>query len=279
MLIATLAFSFMQVSVKYLKHIPFHELILFRSAISFILSLIYLKRNGLNPLGNNRPLLIQRGVYGTIALSLLFLTIQKLPLASAATLGYLSPIFTAILAVFILKEKVRPVQWIFFAIAFSGVVLIRGFDTNVQGIYVLAAVVGAFFAGLAYNMVRKLKDSDHPIVVVFYFPLVALPVMITWSIFDWVQPVGWDWVFLLAIGILTQIGQVNLSKALQSENAARITSIKFLGVANALLFSIFLFHESYTIANIFGLLLVSLGVILNIYISNKDQDTIESTGN
>jgi len=69
MLIATLAFSFMQVSVKYLKHIPFHELILFRSAISFILSLIYLKRIGLNPLGNNRPLLIQRGVYGTIALS------------------------------------------------------------------------------------------------------------------------------------------------------------------------------------------------------------------
>jgi len=277
MLVATLAFSLMQVCVKYLAHIPFHELILFRSAISFVLSLVYIKKIGLNPLGNNKPLLIQRGVYGTIALSLLFLSIHKLPLASAATIGYLSPVFTAILAIFILKEKIRPIQWIFFTIAFSGVVLIRGFDSNVQGIYVIAAVVGAFFAGMAYNMVRKLKDSDHPVVVVFYFPLVALPVMIIWSAFDWVQPVGWDWAILIAIGVLTQIGQVFLSNSLQSENAARVTSIKFLGVGIALLFSIFLFHEQYTTANIFGLLLVSTGVILNIYISKK-QTKVEPIG-
>ena len=90
MIVATLAFSMMQVGVKYLSHIPFHELILFRSGISLVLSLAWIVKVGLNPFGNNRPVLIQRGIYGTIALSLLFLTIQKLPLASAAFAGRLA---------------------------------------------------------------------------------------------------------------------------------------------------------------------------------------------
>ena len=273
MLLATLAFSMMQVGVKYLKHIPFYELILFRSLISLVLSYGYIRKAKLAPLGHNRKVLLQRGIYGTIALCLLFLTIQKLPLASAATLAYLSPVFTAILAIFILKEEVKPVQWLFFASAFGGVVLIKGFDGNVDLFYVLLAILGAFFAGLAYNMVRKLKDSDHPIVVIFYFPLVATPVMAIWSVTNWVAPQGWDWAVILAIGILTQVGQVYLTKALQAEKAASITSIKFLGTVNALLFSVFLFEESYTMWNLLGIFLVSAGVILNIYFSQSKSKT------
>ena len=223
-------------------------------------------------MGNNKRLLLQRGVYGTVALSLFFLSIQHLPLASAATIGYLSPIFTAIFAIHILKEPLKPIQWLFFAVAFSGVFLIKGFDSNVQLVYVLAGVIASIFAGLAYNMVRKLKDSDHPVVVVFYFPLVATPIMAIWSALNWVQPIGWDWMVLLAIGILTQIGQVYLSKALHMEKAAPMTNIKFLGTINALIFSIFLFRETYTIINILGIILVSLGVIFNIYFSDHKTD-------
>lgn len=273
MILATMAFSMMQVGVKFLSHIPFYELILFRSFISLVLSFAYIRQAKLHPLGNNRGVLLQRGIYGTIALSLLFLTIQKLPLASAATLSYLSPVFTAILAIFLLRERVLPVQWLFFAMAFGGVVLIKGFDSDVDAFYVIVAVIGAFFAGLAYNMVRKLKDTDHPVVVVFYFPLIATPVMAVWSALNWVRPVGWDWAVLIGIGVLTQIGQVYLTKALQAEKAAPITSIKFLGTVNALVFSIFLFHESYTFINIIGILLVASGVIFNIYFSRKKSDT------
>ncbi|MEZ5008615.1 MAG: DMT family transporter [Chitinophagales bacterium] len=271
MLISTLAFSLMTVCVKYLKHIPFFELILFRSLVSLVLSLVYIKAKDLNPLGNNRPLLIKRGVVGTIALSLFFLSIQNLPLASAATIGYLSPIFTAIFAVFILNERIIPKQWLFFAISFSGIVLIKGFDGNVSWFYILTGVVAAMLAGFAYNFVRKLRTTDNPIVVVFYFPLVATPVMLVWSIFNWVQPVGIDWLVLIAMGILTQFGQVYLSKALYLENAGRMTSIKYLGTVNALLFSVFFFHEYYSLINLLGILLVIMGVLLNIYYTSDKK--------
>ena len=271
MLISTLAFSLMTVCVKYLDHIPFFELILFRSLVSLVLSLVYIKAKGLNPLGNNRPLLIKRGVVGTIALSLFFLSIQNLPLASAATIGYLSPIFTALFAVFILNERIIPKQWLFFTISFSGIVLIKGFDGNVSWFYILTGVIAAMLAGFAYNFVRKLRTTDNPIVVVFYFPLVATPVMLVWSLFNWVQPIGIDWLVIIAMGILTQFGQVYLSKALYLENAGRMTSIKYLGTVNALLFSVFFFHEYYSLINLLGILLVIMGVLLNIYYTSDKK--------
>ena len=118
-------------------------------------------------------------------------------------------------------------------------------------------------------MVRMLKDSDHPMVVVFYFPLVATPLMAIICLFYWVPPVGWDWLILIGIGVLTQFGQVYLSRALYMEQAGRMISIQFLGVFNALIFSIFLFRESYSLVNILGLILVISGVVLNIYVTNS----------
>ena len=276
MLISTMAFSLMHVCVKYLKHIPFYELIFFRSIISLVLSYVYIKKSGLKTFGNNKMLLITRGIVGTIALSLFFISIQYLPLASAATIGYLSPIFTAIFAVFFLKEKLKTVQWFFFAVAFFGVVLIKGFDNDVQGIYVLLGVIAAMFAGIAYNLVRRLKDTDHPVVVVFYFPLVATPVMLIWSIFNWVQPIGREWIILLGIGVLTQIGQVYLSKALHLEYAGKMTSVKFLGTINAIVFGIFLFKEIYSLINCLGIALVVMGVVLNLYFSERNKSVLSS---
>ena len=105
MLISTVAFSLMQLCVKFLHHLPTHELILFRSAISLVLSLGYLLPKGINPLGNNRKFLLLRGIFGVTALSLFFVTIQNIPLASAVTIQYLSPIFTAVSPFFYLANE------------------------------------------------------------------------------------------------------------------------------------------------------------------------------
>lgn len=112
MLISVVCFSLMNLVVKYLPHIPATELVLFRSIVSIALSLWMIRQRNLNPFGNNKFWLIQRGVYGVIALTSFFYTLQKMPIGPALTIQYLSPIFTAIFAIFILKERMRPVQWI-----------------------------------------------------------------------------------------------------------------------------------------------------------------------
>ena len=101
-----------------------HELVFFRSIISFTISAYIVKKRNLPFFGNNKKWLIVRGMAGVTALTIFFFTLQNLPLAIAATVQYLSPIFTVILTVMVLKEKVLKAQWIFIISAFSGVVLI-----------------------------------------------------------------------------------------------------------------------------------------------------------
>jgi drug/metabolite transporter (DMT)-like permease len=117
---------------------------------------------------------------------------------------------------------------------------------------------------MAYTCIRKLKDSEHPLVVVLYFPLVAIPIMSIVSYFNWVQPKGNDWIILLLMGIFTQIAQVLMTKGIQSGIANKIISLKYVGTIYALGIGYILFGESYGIMSFIGILMVLSGVILNL---------------
>jgi len=264
MLISAFAFSLMQVCVKMLTGFPVTELILFRSLVSLVLSFGVLLRIGVSPWGNGKKYLILRGVFGVTALSLFFYTLQKLPIATAITIQYLSPIFTSLFAIWILKEPMKNRQWLFFAVSFSGILVMKGFNNDIKIEYLIIGVFAAAFAGLAYNMIRKVKDTDHPVVVVLYFPLIAIPVMGVFSLFDWKTPVGIEWLILLAMGVFTQIAQVAMTKAWQSEEANKVASMKYAGIVFALFFDFALFDIIPAWTTITGILLVLLGVVLNV---------------
>jgi len=269
MLIATFAFSLMQLCVKFLSHLPVVELVLFRSLVSLSLTLFYLKKLDIEPFGNNKKYLIIRGLSGVTALTMFFYTLQVMPLGSAVTLQYLSPIFTTVIAIFLLRERVLLPQWLFFAMSFTGVVMLKGFDERVAFWPMMAGIGSALFAGLAYNAIRKVKESDHPLVVVFYFPLIATPVMFVASLFVWQWPQGWDWLVIILLGIFTQIGQLNMTKALQAEEASKVTSLKYLGTLYALSYGLMFFGEKYTLWGIMGIVLVTAGVVLNVWYKQR----------
>lgn len=264
MLSSTLSFSLMQICVKYLTHLPPSELILFRSIISLSLCYTALKHCNIPILGNNKKVLFLRGLFGTVALLMFFYTLQNMPLASAVTIQYLSPIFTAIFASIFLKEKMKSKQWIFFAISFIGVLLIKGFDSRISYFFMIIGIVSACFSGLAYSCIRKLKESEHPLVVVLYFPLVSIPIMLIVSYFNWVTPKGIDWLYIILMGIFTQIAQVFMTKGIQSGLANKMISLKYVGTIYALAIGFILFGESYEIISLLGIVLVILGVVLNL---------------
>ena len=150
MLWAVFFFAGMNLCVKGL-HLPAMEIVFIRCAISLVITLWLLRKIATAPLGkkDNRWRLWGRGLSGTTALFLFFLTVQKLPLATAVTIQYLSPIFTAMLAMLFLKEKTRPVQWFFFSISFTGVALLKGFDERVSWRCLGLGLLEACLAGVA----------------------------------------------------------------------------------------------------------------------------------
>ncbi len=269
MLIATFVFSLMKVCVKLIPHIPAIEIILFRSVISLVICVYYLNKQKVSVWGNNKPVLILRGVVGAIALITFFTLLQQIPLATATTLQYLAPIFTAILGIFLVKEKVKPVQWIFFALSFAGVIMVQGFDSRISHKHLIMGIIASLFMGLAYNFVRKLKNSEHPLVIIFYFPLVMLPVTGIWSATIWVQPEGWDWLILLAVGLCTQIAQYFMTKSYQSEEVSKVSIINYVSIIYALTFGWLIFDETFNLMTYAGMGLVLVGVVLNVVLKNK----------
>lgn len=274
MLVAVLLFAALNVLVKYLSHIPAVEIVFFRALVTLVVSYAALQKQKVSVWGNNRKVLFLRGAFGTFALILLFITFQEMRLATATTVHYLAPVFTALIAAVVLKERLSMGQIACFGISFVGVLLIRGFDSQIDPYYLGVGVVSAFFAGAAYNCIRYLKTSEHPLVIVFYFPLVAMPVAGAISYFGWVMPVGWDWFWLLMIGLCTQGAQVLLTKAYQNTPAAVVAGVTYSGIVYALIFGLFFFQETYTLASYLGIGVVMLGVLLNVLFFGRQKKKV-----
>lgn len=264
MIISIVAFSVMHLCVKLLPRIPIFEIIMARSVFSLIMCLIVLRKKHINPWGNNKKVLILRGIVGLLGLTFFFTSVQNIPLASAITISNLMPVFTLLLAMLILKEKVSPYKWIILVFAFIGVYLIKGFDNRISLPDLFIAVGAAFFAGSAHFIVRKLRESESPSVIIFYFPLVTIPVISPFVISNWVSPEPDEWLILSCVAVFTHIGQWFLTKAYQLEEVSNVAHIYFLGVVLALLYGYLFFGESFSIPSLAGMLLIVGAVVLNV---------------
>ncbi len=263
MLVATFYFAIMNIFIKAVSHLPVMEIVFFRCGISLLLCFYQLHLMQVSWKGSNRKLLLLRGAFGTLALYTYFITIANMPLGTAVAIQYLSPIFTTILAIFVLHEKVRPISWLFFLISFSGVLVMKGVDERIELPYLLIGIFSAVLSAFAYITIRTLKAKENPIVVVFHFQLVGTATGFLFSTANFTMPQGMEWIYLLMVGIFTQLGQVNLTKALQQDKVANVSIINYTGIVYAIAAGFLIFGEHYGVGTIMGIILVIAGVLLS----------------
>lgn len=270
MLISTLAFACMNATVKYLENVSAYQIVFFRSASSLIFTFTFLLKNNIPILGNNKKLLILRGVVGVTSMTLFFMSVKYLSVGTAVSLRYLAPIFAGIFAVFFLKEKIWPLQWLFFIMAFLGVLVLKGLDSQINSTGLILVIIAAITSGLVYNIISKIGKSEHPVVVVNYFMVIATITGLVLSINSWVNPVGIEWVLLFSLGVFGYFGQVFMTKAFQNGKTDQIAPIKYVEVLFTVVFGLLLFDEIYTIWSLLGISLIIGSLILNVlYKSHK----------
>lgn len=269
MLLSTIFFTFLTVSIKYLTDISTYQIVFFRSAGSLVFSMAFLLRNKISIYGNNKLILIVRGCIGLLSMGLFFASLKHLPIGSAVSIRYIAPIFATIFALFLLKEKVKNIQWFFLAIAFLGVVILKGFDTQINTIGLLLAVASAVFSGLVFIIIRKIGDSEHPIVIINYFMAIATIIGGILSINNWIAPEGIEWLFLLSLGVFGFFGQLYMTKAFQETETNQVAPLKYMEVIFTMIFGAVWFNETYTFWSIIGILLILVGLTLNILAKNR----------
>lgn len=278
MLMSAIGFSLMGAFVKvaFAQGIPVLEIVAARAVISALLSYVDVRRKGISLWGQRKGLLIARGAAGALALICVYTALVSIPFADATVIQYLHPMFTALLAIVFLRERLRLSTSICIALSFLGLLLIvrpAFLFGDFSGTYPLwavgIAVAGALGSAVAYVLVRKLSASEDSSVIIFYFPIIALPLALILLGDDIVMPQGWAWGSLLLVGVATQVGQIGLTKAMQTASASQATSLSYLQVIFAVLLGLAFFDEIPTLWTLAGALLILTGALVSVMGSAK----------
>ncbi len=235
-------FSVMGLLVKVAgRRLPSAEIVLVRAALTLAISYWAVRRAGLHSiLGVQRVKLLVRGILGAIGINCFYYSLVHLPLGEATLIQYTNPIFATILAALWVGERVRLGEVLCLATALTGVLLITR-PTFLFGVQhgqlpsssVAIALVGAVCTGAAYATVRKIGSGEHAAVVVFYLPLVTLPMAIPLAYTNWLTPTWSEWLLLFGVGASTQLAQTFITRGLQAESAVRATTVGYLQIVFA----------------------------------------------
>jgi drug/metabolite transporter (DMT)-like permease len=274
MLAASFLFALTMVFAKLLSHsMGSVEVTFWRNAIGLIVLLLVVLKKPIQNRGGRPFTLMFRGVIGTIALLTFFYTISATSLSNAIVYAKTEPIFTALLAFFLLGEKLKTQSVFAIAIGFSGVAVLSGLGFDY--LHIMGILTG-FLSALAYTSVRSLKAhyDARTVVLSFMFFGVLIPCILmvvaqfytsqffAFALSPFVMPQGYDWIWITLMGLAAAYGQLFMTRAYFYAKAGLISTVSYSVVLFASLFGIALGDVAPTVMILTGAVLIVLSGIL-----------------
>jgi len=261
MLVASLLFACMGVCVK-LGSARFNaaELVFWRGfvAMVFIGAFVVLGRKRIvTPLWRTH---LARSVSGFVALVLSFLSITYLPLATAFTLNYTSPLWLAVLVAVLAHERIRYSMWLTLALGLVGVAcLLKPSLANAPWYGALFGLSAGCLSALAYLNVRKLGEAGEPEWrTVFWFSAICgaggLPFALT-------HPHAGSWTLqdgaiLAGVGGFGALAQLAMTRAYRYGRTLFAAALSYSTVVFAVLFGVLLFSDPFDLLGLVGIVAV-----------------------
>ncbi|MDB9894017.1 DMT family transporter [Flavobacteriaceae bacterium] len=269
MVYSVVSFSIMYFIVTYLNRFSVYQIVFFRAIATLSLTTPLILKQKIPILGNNKRLLLLRAILGVLSMTLFFLSIKYLGIGVSVSIRYLSPLFATIFALFFLKEKVKPIQWVLILLALLGVFLINGFEQNISSIGILFALLSAITVGLIFVITSKIGNSESPLVIVNYFMFLTLIFGASTSFNYWINPNLKELFLLLSSGVFGFIAVFYMTKSFQNSKINIVAPIKYLEVIISVIIGFFYFGERYTAWTFLGISLILVSIINNLYFRIK----------
>jgi S-adenosylmethionine uptake transporter len=250
MVVASLLFSVMGACVKYAsRHYGVTEILFYRSLIGAVCLFAFVHWRGMSLATPLARMHMWRGVVGTAAVFLWFFATTVLPLGTALTLNYTSPLFLALLVVGLALRSGGRIDWPLMAtiaIGFVGVILVLqpNFAPG-QALGAVAGLVSGVLSAIAYWQVKQLGEAGEPEWrVVFYFSLTGTILGGAGSIAGGFTAHTATGALLLAfIGISTLLAQLAMTRAYGQGRTETAASLQFSAVVFASLLGVVLFDD------------------------------------
>jgi drug/metabolite transporter (DMT)-like permease len=188
-----------------------------------------------------------RGTMGAISLMGFFHAIAKLPLATAQTLNYTSPLFLAIATTLVMGERFSKGLIAAILLGFAGIAILLqpSFASGQEGPALIGLFSGAF-ASWAYLAVRSLGRAGEPDWrIVFWFGAVASVLCALWQLAtSTFHPVRWDnaWM-IVGVGVTGTLAQLAMTRAYSAGNTLVSGALSYSSILFATLFTILIWDE------------------------------------
>lgn len=276
LLIASFLFSSMQAAGKALYYISSFERTFYFSLVAAIIFFIICRRRKESLIGERPMLLIMRAGFGFLSTIFLFMAAtQEYPIANVSLLSSTSTIFALIAACIWLKETMNKGQVLALIIAFFGVMLILKPSLNVIELPSLYGLLAGLFAGIAYTIIRKLKDYASPYTLTFFFMAFSALASLPFVLYQGMSVLHVkEFVLLTFMGICMSLAQLCISFAYRYASSTKISVYLYSQNLFAFLIGILIFHEMPDGLSILGgATLIGAGV-LNFIAGKRKEDNM-----
>ena len=265
MIFSVFCFALMAAIVKILKNYPLMEIIAFRSLPTWIIASIILKKKNISIYGNDKKLLLLRAFLGFLANIGFFYTFKVMLLTDAMTLRQLGPFFIIVLAWIFLKEEIYSHQLLFLLLAFFGAILVIKPGLNLDYVPGFIAIFAAFVSAGAHVIVRRLRKTDYPLVIINYLASFSTVMAILYLLVtkQYLCPTLIDIIWFMTLGVLGFFAQFGLTIAYKYAPAGLISLYMYLMIVFGVLFDLLFFGLFPDYFSTLGAILVLLSGYLN----------------
>jgi drug/metabolite transporter (DMT)-like permease len=190
---------------------------------------------------------VGRMALGVAAMGLNFLAFVLLPLAEATTIGFSVPIFSVVLAAFVLGEPTGKWRWSAVAAGFAGVLLIVQPGTgHIPLLGASVALAAALLTASVTIVIRRLGKTERAATTVFWFAVSSLvPLGLAMLVFASPHD-RQTWLMLAGMALAGGCAQLTLTGALRLAPVALVMPMDYTSLLWALLLGSWIFGESPT---------------------------------
>ena len=213
----------------------------------------------------------------TVSIVAYFWSLAFIPLADAAALGFMNPIYASIGAILFMREPSRIMRWMSIAIGFVGMLIIirPGFAQANVGVLL---VVGATIIGaVARLMTKSLIRTDSAAIIVVYMSVTVTIATFIPALFVWSSPSPTQWLWFAAIGVMGSAGHVLMTEALKLGDVTAVEPVTYTRLVWAAFFGFAVFGDIPGIWTWVGGVVIVIGAILLLRAETRERRPISST--
>ena len=257
----------MGASVKFLSS-DLHPLVIcfYRCLLGLILILPFVAKNNFQALkSNNIKLQFGRSMINVISMICWFSAIGIMHFEKATALGFTTPLFTTVLAVFFLGEIIRFHRTAALALGFIGIIVIvrPGYVPFEFGTVLMLVASLSFSFVLIF--VKKLSAVDSSLTIIFYHLFFMTPVFFVLSLFYW-QTVNLHQLGIFALmGVAGLLSHWCITQSLKLSDTTFVMPLQFTKLIWASMIGLLLFAEQPDFWTWMGGIIIFISVVYITY--------------